>query len=357
MNKESKDFLQSLLIESSPSGFEEGVQNIWRTRTEKYADRVIRDVLGNTTAILNSSADFKVMLAGHCDEIGFIITHISDDGFLYFEEIGGIDRAVLSGSQVIISNSKNVKGIIGKKAIHLEDSDDRGKVPKIKDLFIDIGANNKKDVEKLVAVGDPVSFLSNYLPLQNDNFSSKGCDDKVGAFVVSEVIKILSKHKAKLQALQVGVYATATVQEEVGLRGAIVSAYNINPDIGFAVDVCFSSDTPTCEKKELGNVELGKGGVVHPGPVTNRILLELIKKVSKRKNIPHQIQACGCPDSTDTGMIQLSRTGTATALISIPNRYMHTMVETCSFKDLESTAKLIAETILAINPKMDFIPK
>ena len=355
MNPESKDFLRELLIQCGPSGFEEGAQNVWSDRTKEYADKVVRDVMGNSIAILNEKSDYKVMLAGHCDEIGLILTHISDEGFLYFDTIGGIDRSVVCGSQVEILNDKSiVRGIIGKKPIHLETLSEKGKVPKIKDLYIDIGAKNKKDAQKVVEVGDPVTFIPNYTILRNDIFTSKACDDRVGAFVISEVIKILNKQKSKLK---IGVYATATVQEEIGLRGATTSAFNINPDVGFAVDVGWASDTPDANKNELGDIKLGEGGILHPGPVNNRILYKLVKDTAKKNKIPYQVQSSGYAGGTDTDVIQLSRNGTATVLISIPNRYMHTMVEACSFKDLESTAKLIAETILNITPKSSFIPK
>ncbi len=357
MNSESRKFLEKLLLQCGPSGFEEKAHKVWCDRTAQYADHMNRDVMGNSIAILNKEAKFKIMLAGHCDEIGFIITHISDKGFLYVETIGGIDRSVIAGTHVTIQSEKGyVEGIIGKKAIHLESGTERGKVLKITDAYIDVGFKSKKDAGKFVQVGDPVSFSPNFLELKNDLFSSKGCDDKVGAFVVSEVIKILHSKRKKLNK-NVGIYSTATVQEEVGVRGATTSAFGINPDVAFATDVTFSSDTPEASQKELGDVKLGKGGVIHPGPANNRILYNLVKKVAKNKKIPFQIQSSGYPDGTDTSAIQLSRNGTATVLISIPNRYMHTPVEACSFKDLENTAKLIAEVILKITPDTNFIPK
>lgn len=355
MKKESKEFLKDLLNQCGPSGFEENAQRVWALRTSKYADKVERDVMGNAVAILNPDAEYRVMLAGHCDEIGFIITHISDGGYLHIDNIGGIDKCVVPGSQVKIQTSKGlVDGIIGKKAIHLEDSSERKACKKLKDLYIDIGASNRKDAEKVVAVGDPVSFAPNFMELRNNKFSSKGCDDKVGGFVVSEVIRILSKQKSKLK---VGVYSASTVQEEVGLRGATTGAFNINPNVGIAVDVGWSSDTPEANKKELGEVDLGKGGILHPGPANNRLLYKLMTDVASKKKIPYQVQASGYPDGTDTSAIQLSRSGVATLLVSIANRYMHTQVETCSYKDLELSSKLIAETILAIKPNMDFIPR
>lgn len=355
MNNESKQFLKAFLGSCAPSGFEENAQKVWVDRTKTYADSIKRDVMGNAIAVLNPNAEFKVMLAGHCDEIGFIITHVTKEGFIYIETLGGIDRATVPGSEVWIHSDKGiVKGVIGKKAIHLQTSDERKTLPKIKDVYIDIGAKDDKDALKKVEVGDPVTFRPNYLELGNGLISSKACDDRVGGFVISEVLKILS---AKKSQLKVGVYATSTVQEETGLRGATTGAFGINPNVGFAVDVTFSSDTPGASKTELGDVVLGNGAVIHPGCANNRKLYKLIKQVAKKKKIKYQVQTSGSPGGTDTAVIQLTREGVATLLISIGNRYMHTPVEVVSLKDLETTAKLIAETILTLTPKTDFVPK
>ena len=355
MQAESKNFLKEIMSQVSPSGFEEAAQSVWCKRTKKYADKMERDVHGNSYAILNPKAEYKVMLAGHCDEIGFIISHIADSGYLHMVPIGGIDTGVLPGSQVKVMGEKGlVDGIIGKKAIHLMEPEERGKAMKLKDLWIDIGAKDKKDAEKVVKVGDAVSYAPNFMELRNNLFTSKGCDNKMGAFVASEVIKILSTKKSKLK---VGVHSVATVQEEVGLRGATTSAYKVNPQAGFAIDVGFSSDMPSVDKRAVGDVTLGKGPILHAGPVINRALGKLVLDTAKSKKIPYQFSSLGRPGGTDTAEIQLSRGGVATYLISIPNRYMHTMVETCSYDDLENAAKLIAETILKITPKTDFVPK
>lgn len=355
MNKESKQFLKNFLGSCAPSGFEEPAQKIWVDRTTKYADTIRRDVMGNAIAVLNPNEDFKVMLAGHCDEIGFIITYVNKEGFIYFEPLGGIDKTTIPGSEVWIHTDKGiVKGIIGKKAIHLQESSERGKVSKIKDSYIDIGAKNDKDAFKKVEIGNPITFKPNYLELGNGLISSKACDNRVGGFVISEVIKILSTKKNQLK---VGVYATSTVQEETGLRGATTGAFGVNPNVGFAVDVTFSSDTPGAEKTTLGEVSLGNGSVIHPGCASNRKLYKLIQKVAKKNKIKYQVQTSGDPYGTDTAVIQLNREGVATLLISLPNRYMHTQVEVVSLKDLENTAKLIAETILELKPTMSFIPK
>jgi len=354
MNSESKKFLRDFLSQCGPSGFEEASQSVWTKRTRQYAQNVKRDVHGNAIAILNPKADYKIMLAGHCDEIGFIISHITVEGFLCVVPVGGIDSGVLPGSRVKVQTEKGfVDGVIGKKPIHLMEECDRNKSVPIKDLWVDIGARDREDALKVVALGDAVSFAPNYLELRNNTFSSKGCDDKVGAFVVSEVIKILSGKKLRKD---IGVYGVSTVQEEVGLRGARTSAWGIKPRVGIAVDVGFASDTPGIDKRMVGEVALGKGPVLHAGPAINRALGKMFMDVAKRKKIAYQFSSMGRTDGTDTGAMQLSREGVATALISVPNRYMHTMVETCSLDDLDSSALLIAETILEITPKMDFIP-
>lgn len=355
MNTESKNFLKDLLKQCGPSGFEEKAQEVWLKRTKKYTKITKKDIHGNAYGILNPKASFKIMLAGHCDEIGFIISHVSNEGFLHIIPIGGIDTGVLPGSQVKIQTEKgHVDGIIGKKAIHLMTVKERANVLPMKSLWIDIGAKDRADALKVVAVGDPVSFAPNFLELRNNNFSSKSCDDKVGSFVVSEVIKILSTKKL---SKDIGVYAVSTVQEEVGLRGAETSSYGINPDVGIAIDVGHCSDLPDVDKRILGEISLGKGPLLHAGPVINRILGKRLIDTAKKKKIPYQYSSIGRPGGTDTAMIQVARQGAATALIGIPNRYMHTMVETCSFDDIENAAKLIAETILSITPKTSFIPK
>lgn len=354
MNLDSKNFLVDLLSQCGPSGFEEPAQAVWTKRTKKYADEIRRDVHGNAIAVINPKAPFKVMLAGHCDEIGFIISHITEDGFLHVIPVGGIDPGVLPGTHVHVLTDKGpVKGVIGKKPIHLMDENDRKQVVQIKDLWVDIGAAKRADALKVVKVGDAVSHAPNFIELRNDCFSSKGCDNKVGAFVVSEVLKILSGQKLRKD---VGVYSVSTVQEEVGLRGATTSAYGIDPQVGIAVDVGFASDMPDIDKRLVGDVSLGKGPVLHAGPSINRKLGKMLEDVAKKKKIPFQFSSLGRPGGTDTSEIQVSRRGVATALVSLPNRYMHTMVEVCNYKDLENSAKLIAETILAMTPKMDFIP-
>jgi len=354
MNKESKEFLINLLTHFGPSGYEQKVQHVWAKRTKHFADNVTRDVHGNAIAVLNEGKGLKVMLAGHIDEIGFIVSHISEDGYLYMVPVGGFDIGVLPGSQVKIQTDGGlIDGIIGKKPIHLLEVEERNKVPKLQDLWIDIGASDRKDALKVVKVGDAVSFSPNFMELRNGRFSSKSCDNKMGAFVASEVIKILSESRNKLK---VSVYSVSTVQEEVGLRGATTSAYGIDPQVGIAIDVGFASDMPGIDKRQIGEVFLGKGPILHAGPEINPVLGKMLTDTAKKNKIPYQFTSLGRPGGTDTSVMQITRSGVATALIGIPNRYMHTMVETCAFDDLENAAELIAQTILQITPETDFIP-
>lgn len=354
MNVESKKFLKDLLMECGPSGFEEPSQAVWLKRADKFADKTYKDIHGNAFAVLNPKAPFKIMLSGHCDEIGFIVSHISEDGYLHVIAIGGIDNGTLPGTQVkVLTDKGHVDGVIGKKAIHLTDPVERKRVLPLKDLWIDIGAKDKKDAQKYVQQGDPVCFAPNFLELANNRFASKSADNRTGAFVVNEVIKILSERK--LQS-DVGVYSVATVQEEVGLRGAVTSSYGIDPTVAFAVDVGHASDMPDIDKRMLGEVSLGKGPLLHVGPVINRVLGKLLLDTAKSRKIPYQYTSLGRPGGTDTAAIQVNRRGVATALVAVPTRYMHTMVETCSYNDCENAAKLIAETILKITPKTNFIP-
>jgi len=293
------------------------------------------------------------MLAGHVDEIGLMITHIDDDGFLYFAAVGGIDSAILPGLRVEIHTaSGKVPGVIGKKAIHLMDPKEREAVPKTRDLWIDVGAKSKKDIEKTVAIGDVATVAASFEMLRNDVAVGRGFDDRIGSFVVAEVLKALAKKKPK-----VAVFSVSTVQEELGLRGARTSAFAVDPHVGIAVDVGFASDFPGGDKKQLGVVKLGEGPILHRGANINHVLGEHLMTTARKKRIPHQMSAEPRATGTDANAIQVTRGGVAAALVSVPNRYMHTPVELVSLKDAENTVRLLSESILAMSSKMSFIPE
>jgi putative aminopeptidase FrvX len=352
MNKDTEKFLQDILNAPSPSGFEQPAAKIFRDRVKDCADEIIRDVHGNSIAVLNPDAKFKFMLAGHIDEIGLMITHIDDKGFLYVAQIGGMDPSLLVGQRVRIFNQKgNVLGVIGRKAIHLMDPEERNKTVKMDNIWVDIGAAHKKEAQKLVAIGDPMVIDVNYQRLLGDNFAARGCDDKAGAFVVAEVIRALSRRK-----LNICVVGVATVQEEVGLRGAITSSYRVKPDAGIAIDVGWATDHPESDPKKTGETILGKGPVLHRGPNINPVLEQDLFKAAKSLKIPYQVTAQPRGTGTDANAIQLNRGGVAAALLSLPNRYMHTPVEMLSIKDLDNSIKLLTGYLAKLPAKKDFRP-
>lgn len=352
-NKESLDFLERFMKCSSPSGYEVEAAKCYREYLKPYCAEVRGDVLGNSIAVLNPKAKFKVMLAGHYDEIGFQVVYISDEGLIYFRANGGIDKLNIPASEVEILTAKGrVPGVIGKKPIHLLKESERNQAVELTDMWIDIGASSRAEAEKLVAIGDPVAERANFRMLNKNRFISKGTDDKIGAFVVAETMKALSKRK-----LNVAVYGVGTVQEEVGLRGSHASAFGVDPNVGFAIDVGFATDIPDIPKKIWGDITLGKGAALSRSCDNNPVLGEFIRKVAKVKRIPYQESvAHRATGGTDTASIQLTRAGVATALLSMPNRYMHSMVEMCDLRDAEAAVKLLTESIAAMTGKESFIP-
>jgi len=286
LSQKSAQFLEQLLNTSSPSGFEEEIALCYKNYLNQFADRVYNDVTGNTFGVLNEKSDFKVMLAGHYDEIGLQITYISDEGLLYFRNVGGIDKLTMPGIEVdiITENHGKIPGIIGKKPIHMLTPQERDKAMELKELWIDIGANDKKDAEKLITIGDPVSFKANYARMGKHRIKSKGMDDKIGAFVIAEAFRELSKRK-----LNIGLYCVGTVQEELGLRGATTSAFGIQPNVGIAVDVGFATDTPDMDKKVLGESKMGDGPLLARNADNNPILGRMLRKTAKKHKISIQV--------------------------------------------------------------------
>lgn len=350
MKKQTVNYLEQLLNEPSPSGYEDKARNVWRKEMKKVAESVKGDTHGNSIAALNGKGTPRVMLAGHIDEIGFQVNYISDEGYIYFQPIGGFDIQIIPGRRVIIHNKKGqIKGVIGKKAIHLMTAEEGKKVPHFHDLWIDTGINDCKKLKKLVDVGDPVTYAEGFEHLHDQVYVARGVDDRIGAFVVGEVLKYIKGKK-----FDASVFAVATVQEEIGLRGATTSAFGIKPDVAFAVDVTFAS-SPATNKKQNGEIDLGGGPVVSRGPNFNPKLFDLVVATAKKKKIKIQLEAANRGTGTDANVIQLSRAGVASSLISIPNRYMHTPVEVFNMGDVENTIKLIAETILVLNSKSSFV--
>lgn len=352
MNKDSKKFFKDLVLAPSPSGFEQPAQDVYRNFVKDYADEYKTDVHGNVIALKKGSGNLRLMVVGHADEIGLMVNYIDENGFIRFATIGGIDPGILPGLRVKIYNKKKTfVGVIGKKPIHLLKAEERGKAPKIEDLWVDFGAKDKKDAEKKVSVGDPITFFPGMEMLNSDIVTTKATDNKAGVYIVGALLKELADEDIK-----VNVYSVSSVQEEIGLRGATTSAFGIDPHVGIAIDVTHATDYPFMNKAILGDVALGNGPVISVGANINPKVFELLKEAGDKAKVSYQIEAAPRGTGTDANTIQTTRAGVATGLISIPNRYMHTPSEVISFKDLESSVKMLVEFAKMIDDETDFIP-
>ena len=348
MNKGALGFLKALLATPTPSGFEHNGQKIVADYMSTHADTVTTDVHGNVHGVVNPGAPVRVMLAGHCDEIGLMVQHIDDKGFLYLSAIGGVTVPLLLGERVLIQGKRGpVPGVFGTKPIHLMTAKEReSPATKIHELWVDIGAKNRKDAEKAIAIGDVATINTGWIELRSGLVACRAFDNRIGAFIVADVLRQL-----KGATLNVAVHAVSTVQEEVGLRGAKTAAFGVDPHIGIAVDVGFATDSPTAGEKIVGACKLGNGPVLHPGPTYSPALLALLKKTATKSKIKTQIQAEPRGQGTDAYAMMMTRSGVPSALISVPCRYMHSPVETIALSDAENTAKLIAAQIKALTGK------
>ncbi|MGD8871564.1 MAG: M42 family metallopeptidase [Gemmatimonadota bacterium] len=349
-------FLESLLDAAGPSGFEVRPARVWRAEAETFAAEVRVDVSGNSYATVNPGGTPRVMLAGHIDEIGLQITHIDEEGYLFVAEIGGWDTQVLVGQRVtILTKDEPVTGVIGKKAIHLIEPDDRTKASKTKSLWVDVGAGSRDEVVELgIRVGDPMVLAQPTVRLAGDKIASRAIDDRIGAYAVLEAVRLLAEDPPAATAT-----AVATVQEEIAYHtggGARSSAYTLEPDVALVVDVTFSTDVPDIEKRELGEHELGKGPVLSRGSAAHAGVFELLAEVAEEEGIPYSVQASPKATWTDADAIYLTRLGVPTGLVSIPNRYMHSPNEIVDLADVRNTAKLLAAFIRRLGPDTDFTP-
>ncbi len=346
MNARALAFLKKLLSTPTPSGWEKEGQNVVAEYASQFADTVETDIHGSVHAVLNSRAKKRVMLAGHCDEIGLMVQFIDDKGFLYMSAIGGVNVPLLQGERILIHTARGpVCGVVGVKPIHLMEKKDReSPANKIHDLWVDIGAKTRKDAEKAVKLGDVATIDTGWIELRNGLVACRGFDDRIGSFVIADVLRLL-----KGKPLNVAVHAVSTVQEEIGLRGARTAAFNVDPHIGIAVDVGFATDYPNVNEKIVGTAKLGDGPILHRGPTYNHKLLKILEQTAKTSKIKTQMQPEARGAGTDAYAMQMTRGGVAAALVSIPNRYMHSPVETIAIKDVENATRLIAQTILSLS--------
>lgn len=354
MELKSLNFLKELVNSPSPSGYEQAAQTIWCNYVRPFTDEVKKDVHGNAIAAINPKGKPRLMFSGHCDEIGLMVNYIDDRGFIYFKTIGGIDSGILPGQRFYIHTKRGpILGVVGKKAIHLMEDEERKSAgsPKIHSLWLDIGAKSKGEASKNVEIGDPVTFAVNLEHLKNDLVVSRALDDKMGAFIVAEALRLISKKNP-----QMAVFGVSTVQEEIGIRGAKTSAYGISPDVGIAIDVTHSTDYPDSNPRRSSEIKLGKGPVISRGANINPIVFDMLTSVAKNNKIPYQVEAAPGATGTDANAIQLNKAGVAAGLISVPNRYMHTPIEIVALPDLENTTKLLAAFTLKLTAKTSFIP-
>jgi len=354
MNENDFKFFKELIEAPSPSGFEQPAQRVIREALADVADDVRTDVMGNVVAhVKGPKGAPRLMLAGHCDEIGFMVKYVDDQGYLFFAPIGGVDAHLVPGQRVTVHTSGGpIAGVVGKRPIHQIEVKDRETVVPFKSQFIDVGCSSKDEAVNLVSIGDPVTFRVGVERLQGTRLTSRAFDDKMGAFIVAQVLREVRRQNR----MTVDLHGVSTVQEEVGLRGGATSAYGVQPDIGIAVEVGFASDYPGADHKDLGEVSLGKGPVIARGPNINPVLFDLLKKTAEEENIPCQIMGIPRATGTDANVMQLVHGGVATALISIPLRYMHTPVEVLDWVDLEGAVKLLSALCSRITKDHSFVP-
>lgn len=353
MRKKSQQFLYDLLGVPTVSGYEQPGQRVVREYITGAADTVETDSHGNVIACLGPERDCRVMLAGHVDQIGLLVQHIEDSGFLRVSGVGGFDIAILLGQTVVVWTDEGpLPGVIARAPTHLLSAEARGKMPELDKLWIDTGLADAKAVRKQVRIGDPVTYTLRITELGRDLIAAPGMDDKVGAFCVIEALRLLAGEKE----LAAGIHAVSTVQEEIGLRGARTSAFRVDPQVGIAVDVTFATDQPDVGAAKTGEVKLGDGPVISRGPNFNPVVVRRLIEAAEAEKIPFQLCAAPRATGTDANAIQISRAGVAAGLVSIPNRYMHSPVEVCSLKDIENGAKLLAAFCRRMSGEVDLTP-
>ncbi|MEN9937223.1 MAG: hypothetical protein RLZZ387_3802 [Chloroflexota bacterium] len=352
MEDTSLAFLKRILAIPGPSGDEAAAGRAWRAEADTFADRTWADVRGSSYAVLEGGAP-RVLLAGHIDEIGIMVSYIDDDGYLTFQPVGGWDSQVLVGQRVrLLGKQGEVVGVIGKKPIHLMKPDEREKVSKIEDLWIDIGATSRAEAQERVRVGSVGVIDAQPVEMPGGRLVSRSIDDRIGAFTVLEALRLLAKDRPRAT-----VAAVATAQEEIGLFGAGVAAFSFEPQVAIAVDVTFATDHPGSDKKQHGDVRLGGGPVLSRGSANSPVVFDMLTATAEREGIPYSVQITPRYTGTDADAIHIARGGVATGVVSIPNRYMHSPNEMIQLSDVEHAARLIAAFVRSLTEETDFVPR
>lgn len=352
MERKQREFFNQLLTTSGATGAEQPVQDVVRAYVKDFADEVTTDVLGNVIAVRNPGAKLRVLLDAHCDQIGLGVLNIEKNGFIYVHALGGWDVQNLIGQHVTIwTKNGPVGGVIGRKPIHLLEPEERAKASKLDEIWVDIGAKSAEEAAERVAIGDTITVRTFQTELGNNQLASCAMDDRSGVWVIIEALRRIDPAKLKC-----AVYAVSATQEEEGYRGSKPAAFGIDPHVGIAVDVTHATDCPTVDPKKIGDIKLGSGPVIKRGPNFNPILVERLCEKAEQNAIPYQLMANGRPGGTDAFVIQMTRSGVATGLVSIPNRYMHSPVEVISLDDMEHAADLLARFVEDLDENFSFIP-
>ena len=352
MRSQSLEFLRTYINNASPTGFESSGQQLWLDYLKSYIDTYFTDVYGSVVGVINPDAPYKVVIEAHADEISWFVNYITKEGLIYVKRNGGSDHQIAPSMRVNI-HTKNgiVKGVFGWPAIHVRESG-KEEAPSLKNLFIDTGCNSQEEVEaKGIHVGSVVTFVDELMELNNRYVVGRALDNRIGGFMIAEVARLLKEKKKKLPF---GLYIVNSVQEEIGLRGAEMISRRIKPDVAIITDVCHDTQTPMYEKKLQGDLTSGKGPVLTYGPAVQNNLLDMIVNVAQNKKIPFQRAAATRATGTDTDAFAYSGEGVASALISLPLKYMHTTVESAHKEDIDNVIKLIYEVLVQLEAGHDF---
>lgn len=356
MHEHSLNFLKHLLTTPGPASAEGVVARVWREEARTFADEVSADVNGNSYAVLHGNGP-RILLTGHIDEIGLMVSYSDDDGFLYFQAIGGWDAQVLVGQRVRLQGpAGEVIGVVGKKPIHLIKGDERTVASKIESLWLDIGAESRDEALERVPIGTVGVLDAPLYEFPHGRIVSRAVDNRIGAFIVLEALRLLAHPEAGAQRPPAHVVAVATTQEEITLAGARTAAFRVDPQIALVVDVTFATDHPEANKRQDGDVQLGGGPVLSQGGANSPLVLERLRTLAQQHDIPYAMQITPRHTGTDADAVYMVRSGIATGVVSIPNRYMHSPNEMIALRDVEQAARLIAAFVCSVQSADEFTP-
>ena len=354
MDPAGKQFLVDLLRTPSPTGWEQPIQRKIHDRFKNVAHAMEPDVHGNLILSLNPHSKRKIMLAGHCDQIGFLVKYISPEGYIYLDKLGGADSGVILGERLIIhAKSGPIEAVVGRKPVHLQQGPEVQQIPVANKIWLDIGATDDREVRERVAVGDYVTFKLDVTELHGDLIAAPGLDNKAGLFVCLEAFRQCAQSGCK-----VGLYVASTVQEEIGSRGAATVTNKLSPDVGIAVDVVPATDDPGYDlpPQQYVPCKLRGGPTISTGPNTNRVVEKMLVAAAKRHDLPYQSDPSGKTAANDARVIQIADSGVAAASVGIPQRNMHTQVEIVSLSDLDHAVRLLTEFVRSVDEHTDFRP-